>query len=356
MPDNNENGLLDSMRSRLRQEKERLAVARGKDLKVVGYFCPYFPEELVLSAGMLPVRLEVGGGEYPALDGVCLTGKCEGMEEPEERFNVPVFKLNLPPADRYRNDHNARGVLEKELRGLRKSLEGLSGRFITYLDDIRAIILCNQIREKLRRLYEYPADDRSPLEWRQVFEITQAGGVMGRRAFLEELAKIEKALGARKASGVAVDSRIRLMITGSCMSGIERLNEIINKAGGIIVADYACPAGMLLRKKVPVFGIAERPLESLSERYLYNAPCECRGDTRGRLDHMIRIAKNYRVHGLLYYNPGNLDALREDYKLVDNAFYRELSVPAFLVNGSDLEAENTQAKIKEFIDIIGGRV
>jgi len=342
--------------SRLRWEKESLEVARGKGLKVVGYFCPYFPEELVLSAGMLPVRLEVGGGESPALDGVCLTCKCEGMEEPEERFTVPVFKLNLPPADRYRNDYAARGVLEKELRGLRKGLGGLSGKFITYLDDMRAIILCNRIREKLRRLYEYPADDRSPLEWRQVFEITRAGGVMDRRAFLEELVKIEKALGSRKASGVAVDSRIRLMVTGSSMSGIERLSEIVNKAGGVIVADYACQAGMLLRKKVPVFGIAERPLESLSERYLYNAPCVCRGDTRGRLDRMVRIARNYRVHGLLYYNPGNVNALRQDYRLVDNAFYQELSVPAFLVNGNELEAEDAQAKLKEYIDVIGGRV
>ena len=356
MTDNSENGLLDSMRSRLKQEKERLAVARGKGLKVVGFFCPYFPEELVLSAGMLPVRLEVGGGEYPALDGVCLTCKCEGMEEPEEKFNVPVFKLNLPPADRYRNDHNARGVLEKELRELRKSLGGLSGRRITYLDDMRAIILCNRIREKLRRLYEYPAEGRSPLEWRQVFEITRAGGVMDRRAFLEELVKIEKALGSRKTSGVALDSRIRLMITGSCMSGIERLSGFINKAGGIIVADYACQAGMLLRKRAPVFGIAERPLESFSERYLYNAPCECRGDARGRLDRMLRIARNYRVHGLLYYNPGNLNALRQDYRLVDNVFYQELSVPVFLVNGNELEAEDTKAKIKEYIDIIGGRV
>jgi benzoyl-CoA reductase/2-hydroxyglutaryl-CoA dehydratase subunit BcrC/BadD/HgdB len=356
MPDNGESWLLGSIRSRLSQEKERLAVARGKGLKLVGYFCPYFPEELVLSTGMLPVRLEVGGGEYPALDGVCLTCKCAGMEEPEERFDVPVFKLNLPQADRYRVDHNARRVLEKEFKGLRKSLATLSGKLLTYFDDIRAIALCNQIREKLRRLYEYPAGDHSPLEWRQVFEITRAGGMMDRRAFLEELVKIEKILGSRQASGVTVDSRVRLMITGNSMRGIERLSEIINEAGGNIVADYACPAGMLLRKKVPIFGIAERPLESLGERYLYNAPCVCRGDTRARLDRMIRLARHYRVHGLLYFNPENIDALRDDYRLIDNAFYKELSVPAFLVNGEDLEAENTRVKIKEFIDVIGGRV
>jgi benzoyl-CoA reductase subunit C len=355
MPDNGESWLLGSIRSRLSQERERLAVSRGKDLKLVGYFCPYFPEELILSAGMLPLRLEVGG-EYPALDGVCLTCECAGMEEPEVKFDVPVLKFNLPPADRYRVDHNARRVIEKELKGLRKSLAALSGRFLTYFDDIRAIALCDQIREKLRWLYEYTADDRSPLEWRHVFEITRAGGMMDKRAFLEELVKIEKLLRLKQASVVAIDSRIRLMITGNSMRGIERLSEIINEAGGNIVADYACPAGMLIRKKVPVFGIAERPLESLGERYLYNAPCVCRGDTLDRLDRMIRLARHYRVHGLLYFNPENIDALREDYRLIDNAFYKELSVPAFLVNGEDLEAENTLVKIKEFIDVIGGRV
>ena len=123
----------------------------------------------------------------------------------------------------------------------------------------------------------------------------------------------------------------------------------------VIVADYACQAGMLLRKRVPVFGIAERPIESMSERCLYNAPGECRGDDEARLDRMVRIARSYRVHGLLYYNAGNLD-VSEDYRMVDSSFYRELAVPAFLINGIDLENAALAVRIKEYIDIIGGRV
>jgi benzoyl-CoA reductase/2-hydroxyglutaryl-CoA dehydratase subunit BcrC/BadD/HgdB len=352
MTDDGENTLLTPLLAKLEEE---MPAADGTNRKVIGYFCPYFPEEIALAAGMLPVRLKTGDGPRPTLDCVCLMCQCKGIEEPAEKFDVPVFKLKLPPADRYRNDNDCLHVFEKELRALRKSLAGISGRFLTYFDDMRALILCNHIRESLRRLYEYPASTPSPLEWLQVFKITSAGAVMDRRVFLGELRKIERYLNLRQASGVAIDSRIRLMVTGNSLKGIEKLCRIINEAGGNIVADYACQAGMLLRKRVPVFGIAERPIETMSERCLYNAPCECRGDDRARLDRMVRIARSYRVHGLLYYNSENLD-VAEDYKLVDSAFYRELSVPAFLITGNDLENAELSVRIKEYIDIIGGRV
>ena len=58
---------------------------------------------------------------------------------------------------------------------------------------------------------------------------------------------------------------------------------------------------------------------------------------------------------LLYYNPENLD-VAEDCKLVDSAFYQELSVPAFLISGVELENADTTVRVKEYIDIIGGRV
>lgn len=353
MTDTTNNGILDSLRSRW--EEDKLSESRLNNRKMAGYFCPYFPEELVLAAGMVPVRLDAWVGKHPAVDCVCLMGECEETGYDGKSFSAPVFNLDLPPADRFRRDADAQRNFEKQLRELRRNLSGISGRMITYVDDMRAITLCNHIREILRRLYDSHAIERSPLEWLQVFEITTAGASMDRRKFLDELVKIEKALRLRGVVGAPADHRVRLMVTGDNLKGIERLNSILNEAGANIVADYACQAGMLLRKRLPLFGIAERPMESMSERCLYNAPCRHRGDDRARLDRMIRIARNYRVQGLVYFNPGNRD-LSEDYKMVDSAFYRELSVPAALVSGDDLENMETPHRIKEYIDIIGGRI
>ncbi len=336
-------------------EKEKLVSARKNGLKVVGYFCPNFPEELILAAGIHPLRLE-DGEKHPDIDGACLIDKCTGMEKPELKPGTPVFTLNLPPSDRFRRDYAARESLDKELRGIRVALGRLSGRPITYFDDLRAMTLCGRIRRLLKHLFEFPADNRSPLEWEQAFEMRRLGGVMDRRAFLEELVEIEKALRLRTKSKEAASSKIRLMITGASLCGIEKLNEILSQAGGVIVADYACTGSMLLRKTTPVFGVTERIIESASERSIYNAPCVSRGDIRGRLDRMVRIARNYRVQGLLYYNPGDNEAIRQDFKIIDKAFYQELAVPAFLVNGSELESELFAARLKDYFDIIGGRV
>ena len=56
----------------------------------------------------------------------------------------------------------------------------------------------------------------------------------------------------KKASGLPVDSRIRLMITGNNMDKIGGLNQIVNTAGGNIVADYTCLGGMPIRKKTGI--------------------------------------------------------------------------------------------------------
>ena len=146
------------------------------------------------------------------------------------------------------------------------------------------------------------------------------------------------------------------MITGASLYKIKALNEIVDAAGGNIVADYNCQAGMSLRKRTPIFGLVERPIETLSERCLFNAPCQGSGDNLARIDRMIRLARNFQIQGMIYYNPLNRPELVEDFNFVDEAFYRILAVPAFLLNGTEFESDGTQGRLKEFIDVIGGRV
>ena len=66
---NPSDGLLDHLDERLSKELALIAEAKQKGQKVIGYFCPYLPEELILAGGMLPLRLAFGGELEPSLAG-----------------------------------------------------------------------------------------------------------------------------------------------------------------------------------------------------------------------------------------------------------------------------------------------
>jgi benzoyl-CoA reductase/2-hydroxyglutaryl-CoA dehydratase subunit BcrC/BadD/HgdB len=392
MNDSNENGLLSSLKRRLEEEPQRIAEARKRGRKVVGYFCPYGTEELILAADMLPVRLAFGGeletasaGEdflkpyscpydlsilgyrklstnfyYSAVDAVCVAYTYDSMrriqEYWEKYFHLPAFPLGLPQThDSFRTKPQAIEYFKNELELLRRRLGEFGGKEIKDKEIRKAIALCNQIREKLLALYEYSMDGRSPIEWRQVLQITQAGFLMDRGDFLKELEKIDDDLQRKRSEDIPYDKRSRLMIAGSIIGiGDDKVLDIIRQAGGNIVADLVCTGSMLLRKNVTM----GNPIDALAERYLYNVPCPFMTDLPKKLNRIVKIARDYRVHGLIYYNLKYCDTWRAEFKSIKDTLYRELSVPTLLIETdySPSDVGTIRTEIEAFIKKIGGRI
>ena len=394
MNENNENGLLSSLKKRLKEEPQRIAEARKRGKKVVGYFCPYGTEELILAAGILPVRLAFGGelepvsaGEeflkpyscpyarsclgykklsanfyYSAVDAVCVAYTYDSMRRIQEYwdkyFHLPAFPLGMPQThNSFRTKPQAIEYFKNELELLRRRLGEFSGKKIKDKEIRKAIALCNKVREKLLVLYKYPLDGRSPIEWRKVLQITQAGFLMDRGDFLKELEKIVDDLQRKRSEDIPYDKRPRLMIAGSLIGiGDDKVLDIIRQAGGNIVADSICTGSMFLRRKVPTFGIVEKPIDALAERYLYNVPCPFMTDIQRRLNRIVKIAKDYRVHGLIYYNLKYNETWRAEFKSIKDTLYRELTIPTLLIETdySPSDIDTIRAKVEAFIKMIGG--
>ena len=388
----NENGLLSSLKRRLEEEPQRIAEARKRGKKVVGYFCPYGTEELILAADMLPVRLAFGGelepasaGEdflkpyscpynlsilgyrklstnfyYSAVDAVCVAYTYDSMRRVQEYwekyFHLPAFPISLPQThDSYRTKPQAIEYFKNELQLLRRRLGEFRGKKIKDKEIRKSIALCNQIREKLLALYEYSMDRRSPIEWRQVLQITQAGFLMDRGDFLKELEKIDDDLQRKRSEDIPYDKRSRLMIAGSIIGiGDDKVLDIIRQAGGNIVADCVCTGSMFLRKNVTM----GNPIDALAERYLYNVPCPFMTDLPKKLNRIVKIAKDYGVHGLIYYNLKYCDTWRAEFKSIKDALYRELSVATLLIETdySPSDVDTIRTKVEAFIKKIGGRI
>ncbi len=384
------NDFLEKLEPRLEQERQKIETARKKGTRVVAYSCPYIPEELFLAAGMLPLRFLPGSNSPASPEGgpagvlhACLpyslrspskTNFCQSIDaicvasnygdknalkgNLEDAFSKPVFILGLPEyQDRLRSNRAAFEYFKNQLKLLKKELERFNSSRVTYRNTLKASSMCKRIREKLRFLYDQPSDDRSPIEWGEVLRINRAGFLINRPDFLRDLESLEASLIHARETKLPVDSRPRLMVAGSDES-LDGALEIVRQAGGNVVTDYICSASMRLRKRVPVFGVLENPLDSLVEQYLYNAPCVLMGDAPGRVDRMLRLARRYRVHGLVYLGSKHCQPVAGEYELISEAFYSNLSVPSLFIEAESaaLPDEDLQGRVGEFIDIIGGRV
>lgn len=393
---NSGNGLLSSLKGRLEEEPGRIAEARKRGKKIVGYFGPYVPEELILAAGMHPVHLAFGGelepalaGEaflkpyscayarsclgyrtlstnsyYAAVDAVCVAYTCDSMRRVQEYwaqyFGVPTFALGVPQThDRLRTKPQAVEYFRNELQLLRKRLGEFSGNKIRDKEIYQAISLCNLIREKVWALYEYPLDGRSPIEWRDALQVSHAGFLMDRTDFLGELEKISGDLQRRSLEDIPYDKRARLMICGSIIGiGDHKVLDIVKQAGGNIVADSLCTGAMFSRKKVKISGVMGNPMDVIAERYLYNFPCPFMTDIRMRVNNIIKVARDYQVHGLIFYSLKYCDDWRADFKIIKDALYKELSVPSLLIE-TEYAPDDTgtiKTNVEAFIKMIEGHI
>ena len=387
---------LNSLKARLGEAPGRIAEAKSQGKKVVGYFGPYVPEELILAAGMQPLHLSFGGDAeaaaagdefltsencafsrsclgyrklaknsyFTAVDAVCVPYSCESMKKVQEYwekyFGVPSIPLGVPQThNRLRTKPQAEEYFKEELKLLQKRLEAVSGQLVKERDLHQSIALCNSIREKLWILFEYPIDGRSPIEWRQVFQILNAGYLLDRNIFNHELETIINELENQGWEQNPHDERARLMIFGSTIgAGDNKVLDIVRDAGGNIVADGTCTGSMFARKKVRMPGVLGDPIDLLTERYLYNFTCSFMTDLQIRVNNALKVARDYQVHGMIYYALRHCDTSRADYKYVQDALYNELSVPTLLIE-TDYASDDTgiiKEQVENFIKRIEGQV
>ena len=123
--------------------------------------------------------------------------------------------------------------------------------------------------------------------------------------FTAMVEKIADELEARVAAGQgAVPAEApRILVTGTPMSIPNwKTYDVIEKAGAVVVAEEMCTGSRYYAKLVD-----ETPsdldgmMDALAERYL-DINCACFTPNAGRAEDVIRMAREYRVDGIVQYN------------------------------------------------------
>jgi len=290
--------------------------------RVVGYFCTYVPEEILIAANILPVRI-LGSHEPPTVTEPyifamychlcrdCLAqglkgrfdyidGIVEGQSCLHLRQAFNAWRLHIPTDFTYyihvphgvQNPH-AIPYLTQELAKFKKALEDWTGKKITNEDLDRGIRIMNRNRELMRKVYEYRKLDNPKITGLEAMEMVLSSQMVDKEEHSKLLEKLLEELPNRKLDR---NPGIRLMIIGSedddrvFMKNVEAL-------GATFVIDEHCTGSRYFWDNVAPY---EDGLFAVASRYVKRVPCPSKDWPEfTRVEQSVNLAKEFKVQGTL---------------------------------------------------------
>ena len=358
---------------RVREIVERRAAGD----KLIGTFCIYVPEELVLALGAIPVAL-CGGTSLSipyaerllprdicplvkstvglALSNTCPYGPIEDLAVGETTCdakkktwdllakNGDLYVIELPQKKGARD----RDLWHDEVRQFKSRLERLTGRSLSLEKLAGAVRLMNRKRRALARLNAFRKEANPPLSGLDALVVMQGALLDDAVRFTERLEALNDELEdrVRRGIGVAPDRAKRIMISG-CPSvlGNWKLHALVESAGAIIVCDETCTGSRYYENLVEEAGSGlEAQLAAIAARYL-KIECSCFSPNDERIGSIARLAREHRVDGVVQYvlqycHTYNIEAVAVA------AALKDAGVPSLKVVTDYAEADTGQLRLR----------
>jgi benzoyl-CoA reductase/2-hydroxyglutaryl-CoA dehydratase subunit BcrC/BadD/HgdB len=299
---------------------EYATAAKAAGRPIVGILCEYTPRELIMAAGAVPICLCGGSVEMIApaerdlpanlcplikstygfhvekanpflemADLIVAETTCDGKKKMYELMaeTRPMYVLELPQKP---DEADAFAHWLGELGRLKADLER---RFRVKIIDSRlreAIAAMNRERALRRTLAELMKAGPPPMTGRELLDLKSSVSCIQ-----EDLAAYEAALRMMPGRVPVPDAgtRVRVLVTGVPMvHGAERVLEIVEKCGGLVVAMENCTGLKPILEDVDEK--AADPLRAVAEKY-FHLPCSVMTPNDRRLESLRKIAKEYRA-------------------------------------------------------------
>jgi len=310
------------------RERNVMKIKEGKekDLKVVGIYCTYCPQELVLAAGAVPVSL-CGTKEEPiaaaeeilprnlcplikssygfAISDTCpffhfsdlIIGEttCDGKKKMFELMGEmkPVHVMQLPYT---MNSPAAFEMWVEEIRSLRRRLEEEFKVTITDEAIWAAIEKVNGETQAAKAICDLNQMDPPPLKGLDLLTVTWSRSFAIDKvevsAMLESLTADLKAQG-----GVGVAGQPRILLTGCPVGlGTEKVIRLVDELGGNVVCMENCSS----YKTLGLQSSREYndPIVALAHKYL-QIPCSCMSPNDHRMELLEQMIDEFKVDAVI---------------------------------------------------------
>ena len=313
---------------------EELMEAKKKGNKVVGTFCVYVPEELILAVGGTCVGLcagaEIGIDEAEKvlprntcaliksfmgfkLAGLCpyiqasdlVVGEttCDGKKKAYEILNdyKETYVMEIPQMKTERDRTLWRG----EVIQFKEKVEEITGRKITPENLREGIKTANNKRKALQRLSALRKATPSPISGLDALLVNQIAFYDDPLRFTRNVNALCDELDERVKKGIAVTKNgvSRIMLSGSPMAIPNwKIPFILETSGAIVVAEESCVGERSTRDLVDETGkTLDEMIEAITDRYM-KIDCACFTPNAERVDHILNLARDYKVDGVIHYS------------------------------------------------------
>lgn len=308
--------------------------AKKQGKPVVGTFCVYIPEEIIVAFEGICIGLCLGSpGTIPdaekilprnicplvksafgfksaklcpyfeSVDFVAGETTCDAKKKTWEILNdlVPTYVMEIPQTKRA---HNKELWLE-EIKSFTKYLEDLTGKKLTAEKLLEGIKIINAKRRALQKLNYYRSLHPAPISGKDSLLIEQIAFYDDPVRFTEKVEELCNELEERvkRGEGVCDPQAIRIMISGTPMALPNwKIHNIIENLGGIIVNEESCIGTRYFKDLIPE---KEAPLDELYnlllERYM-QIDCACFTPNEERVSQVLKEFKDSKADGIIYYS------------------------------------------------------
>lgn len=314
---------------------KELLDAKAEGKIVVGSFCVFVPEELVIAANGISVGLctgaEFGFAEAEKylprntcsliksafgfkLSGVCpymeasdlIVGEntCDGKKKSYEEFNNIIDNLYVMDLPQTKSD-SGKALLKAEYKKFIKALEKTSGTTITVESLKKGIEIVNNKRAAIHRLAALRKAAPVPISGLDGLLINQIFFYDDPERFTASVHKLCDELEVRiqQNIGVADKDAARFLVSGCPMAVPNwKLPSIIEGAGAVIVGEESCVGERGTRNLTAASGeTLDDLIDNIVDRY-FQIDCAIFTPNSERREHVQEMMEAYNADGVVHYS------------------------------------------------------
>ena len=307
---------------------QELINAKKEGRKIIGTYCVFVPEEIIVALDGICVGLCAGaeiGYEHAerylprntcpliksfygfTLAKICpyveacdiLVGEttCDGKKKAYETFSKikNLYVMEIPQL-KNKIDFN---LLLEEYKKFSITLEKLTGKHLTVGNLKNAIEIVNRKRRALNRLMQLRGEKPESISGKDALLINQISFYDDPVRFAEKVDELNNEL-----ESVSKKSNKPKILISGCPMAIPnwKVPHIVESLGGIIVGEESCIGMRNIRNEVSISGeTVENLIKNIAERY-FKIDCACFSPNNERLDNIKELAKELNADGVIHYS------------------------------------------------------
>jgi len=360
--------------------------AQQQGRKVVGTFCVFVPEELVLAVDGICVGLCAGaelgfelaekyiprntcsliksafgfklGKVCPyieATDMIVGENTCDGKKKAYESYGDLVGNLYIMDMPQMKSPEG-KELLKAEYKKFAQKLEELTGKQITVESLKAGIEVVNNKRKAIQRLSGLRGASPAPISGLDALLANQVFFYEDPERFTKGVNAICDELETRisQGTGVAPEKAVRILVSGCPMAVPNwKLPYIIENSGAVIVGEEMCTGERGTQNNVEFDGTTvDELIDNIVDRY-FKIDCAIFTPNNSRLDHIKQMVKDYRADGVVHYGLQFCTPYQMEGKVFEQKL-EDAGIPTLVLETdySQEDAGQIQTRVDAFIERI----